>query len=320
MEKVLLVFTVTYKKCAKIYVQAIDKKCKDKWGLKMIKTINKLEEVIDFAWELSKDDLKASYPRRRSIKEVREVIERAISSDNRNIIGYYKEDVLCGLCIYYFEFEEKHSSTELFLINEAYEKIAEEFIGYIGDKLPGCKLLIGVPSSNENANEFFKKNNIECVDSSIDTRLYNLKPSMNKKHENVEKITDSSFEEYALFHDKYAIPIGMYYNSKNIKKYIDQFQIFAFRQGGEIHGSIFVKTLKDPREKEVFGLFIDEEYKNKGIEGILINEMLMQLYNDFGSLKEVVYFIEEDSTEELNSALAAGFEIKDKYRCYKCLL
>jgi hypothetical protein len=24
--------------------------------------------------------------------------------------------------------------------------------------------------------------------------------------------------------------------------------------------------------------------------------------------------------DELNSALAAGFEIKDKYRCYKCKL
>lgn len=46
----------------------------------------------------------------------------------------------------------------------------------------------------------------------------------------------------------------------------------------------------------------------------------MQLYKEFGSLKEILYFIDEDSTEELNSALAAGFKINDTYRCYKCEL
>lgn len=30
--------------------------------------------------------------------------------------------------------------------------------------------------------------------------------------------------------------------------------------------------------------------------------------------------IDEDNTDELNSALAAGFDIKDTYRCYKCIL
>ena len=85
-----------------------------------------------------------------------------------------------------------------------------------------------------------------------------------------------------------------------------------------IHGSIFTKIGKDI--SEVFGLFIDKEYKNNGIQSILINEMLMQLYNEFGTVEEIVYFIDEDCTDELNSALAAGFEIKDKYRCYKCIL
>ena len=48
--------------------------------------------------------------------------------------------------------------------------------------------------------------------------------------------------------------------------------------------------------------------------------MLMQLYNEFGVVEEIIYFINEECTDELNSALTAGFEIKDKYRCYKCIL
>lgn len=110
----------------------------------------------------------------------------------------------------------------------------------------------------------------------------------------------------------------MYYNSKNLQKDIDYFRIFAFRQDEEVRGSIFTKASKDGAS--VVGLFVDKEYKNKGIESILINETLMQLYNEFGSLREFLYFIDEDSLDELNAALNAGFEIKEKYRCYKCIL
>lgn len=286
----------------------------------MIKTIYKFEEVIDFAWELSQNDLYASYPRRKSMKEIKENIERAIRSDNRNIVACYREDVLSGVCVYFWEHDEKYASTEIFLIREDYEQIAEELIDYASKQLPGYELLIGVPLSNENANQYFKKKNIECIDASFDTRLYNLKIHSTQRHNCIEKITEDNFEEYAIFHDKYAIPLEMYYNSKNLKKNIERFRVFVFRQDGGIHGSIFVNGLLDPKEKEVVGLFVDEEYKNNGIENILINEMLMQLYNEFGTLKEIVYFIDEDCTDELDSALAAGFKIKDKYRCYKCIL
>jgi GNAT superfamily N-acetyltransferase len=141
---------------------------------------------------------------------------------------------------------------------------------------------------------------------------------VNQKHDCIEKVTKSNFEEYAMFHDKYAIPLEMYYNSKNLQKDIECFRVFVFRKDEAIHGSIFVKVLKDMLE--VYGLFVDKEYKNNGIQSILINEMLMQLYNEFGAVEEIVYFIDEDCTDELNSALATGFDIKDKYRCYKCIL
>ena len=94
-----------------------------------------------------------------------------------------------------------------------------------------------------------------------------------------------------------------------MQKKIERFRIFAFRQDGRIHGSIFVKANKDV--SDVIGLFIDEEYKNKGIESILINEMLTQLYNEFGAIKEILYFIDEASTDELSLVLTAGFEIKE---------
>lgn len=284
----------------------------------MIKKIYRVEEVMDFAWELSQNDLYASYPRRNSIEEIKKELERAINLEERNIIAYYHQNVLCGVCAYFWECDEKYAQTVVFLIRGDYDQIADEFINHISKQLPGYELFIGVPFTNKNANEYFMRKNVELVESSIVAALYNLESHGNESHNQVERITNSNFEEYATFHDKYAMPSGMYYNSKNLQKDIDYFRIFAFRQDEEVRGSIFTKASKDGAS--VVGLFVDKEYKNKGIESILINETLMQLYNEFGSLREFLYFIDEDSLNELNAALNAGFEIKEKYRCYKCIL
>lgn len=63
------------------------------------------------------------------------------------------------------------------------------------------------------------------------------------------------------------------------------------------------------------GYLLIMDMKIKGIESILINEMLIKLYNEFGSMDEIVYFIDENCTNELKSALDAGFMIKDIYKC-----
>lgn len=281
----------------------------------MIKTVQRLDEVMSFVQELSGNDLYASYPRMNSTKKLKEEIQKSIDFENRNIISYYHKNVLCGVCFYFWISDEKYVQTLGFLINEDYDKIADEFISYISKQLPHYELFIGVPFTNKNANEYFIKRNIECIEDSIVTRMRNLKPRTNQRYDCIEEINKNNFSEYAVFHDKYAILEGMYYNSKNLLKEIKRFKIFAFKQNGEIHGSIFVKA--DKEISEVFGLFVDEEYKSKGIESILIDEMLMQLYNEFGSINEILYFIDEDCPDELNSALAAGFEIKEKYRLYK---
>lgn len=284
----------------------------------MIKTVNKLNEVIDFAWELCQDDLYASYPRLSSIEKVKEYIERAINAESERIIACYNQDVLCAICIYFWESHEKYVQTTMFLIKENYDEIADEIIEYISEQLPGYELYIGVPFSNINANQYFKKSNFRCIDSLIDTRLYNLQSYINPKHDLVKEITKDNFKEYEMFHDKHAIPLGMYYNSKNLYKEIERFRVFAFKENGVIYASIFVKITKEMAE--VIGLFIDDKYKGKNIESFLVNEVLMQLYNEFSTVKEVLYFIDENNTGELNSALTVGFKINGTYRCYKCIL
>lgn len=284
----------------------------------MIKAIYGVEEVFHFVWELSQNDLYAGYPRKKSMTELKECIERAIHADSENIVACYYQNVLCGVCIYHWDCDEKFAQTTQFLIRGDYDQIADEIIGYISEQLAGYVLLIPVPFTNINANGYFKKKNIECIEAHIDTRLYNLESHIKQNHACVEKITEDNFEEYSLFHDIHAIPLEMYYTSKNLQKDMDRFRVLVFRKDDAICGSIFVKVVRDIAE--VFGLFVDEEYENKGIESILINEMIMQLYTEFRTIKELLYFIDEDSTDELNTALSAGFQIKGRPRTYKCIL
>lgn len=250
----------------------------------MIKTIDNFEAVIDFAWELSQNDLFASYPKIKHAKELKEEILKAISEENKNIIACYNQGILCGVCIYFWDCDTKYAQTTEFLIQENYEQIADEFIHYLTAQLDGYELFIGVPYTNHNAIQYFQKKNIECIEASIDTRLYNLHSQETQKDNHIEMISDINFEEYGTFHDKYALPLQMYYDSHKLKIDIEHFRILVFKLDNQIRGSIFVKRFKDMAE--VFGLFIDTEYKNKNIE-------------------------------ELNAALYEGFEIKDNYRCFK---
>lgn len=283
----------------------------------MINIIDKVETVIDFAWKLSKNDLCDSYPRKKTIIDVKEDIEKAIHDEYSNVIACYQEDVLCGLCVYFWKKDDKYAQTTQFLISTSYDKTADEFIEYISNQLNGYELFIGVPSINANAIKYFNNRDIVCI-SSVDTRMYNLKQPIDYTHNCIEEINESNFDEYTIFHDKFAAPLEMYYNSKNLQIEIDRFRVIIFKNQGKIHGSIFTKVGKNI--SEIFGLFIDDGYENKGIESILINEMLIKLYNEFGSMDEIVYFIDENCTNELNSALDAGFMIKDIYKCYKCIL
>lgn len=277
----------------------------------MIKNIYESDKVIDFVWKMSQNKEYSSYPRRDTLDEVREDIEKAISQKNNNIIAYYNKDLLVGVCSYFWIEEEKYSQTTIFLIQDDYEEIANKFINYIRKELLGYELLIGISTYNENANQFFIKNEIECIESSIVAVLDDLQLIFKNRNISIEIIDIKGFQEYAIFHDKYAVPSEIYYDSKNLLKEIEKFRIFVYKKNGEIQGSIFIKV--GEIINEVFGLFINKEFRKKGIEIALISEMLINIYNEFSELKKILYFIDENSLDEINAAFENGFKIKDKW-------
>ncbi len=281
----------------------------------MIRVISQVDEVIEFAWKLSKDDRRASYPR----MGLREVLEEELSiwieRANGEVIAYYESGQVIGVCCYYWIDEQRYAETAAFLIERDYAQVADQFLRHIRDRLPGYRLDIGVPVTNRDANTYFQNKGIECMERSIVTKLYNLQASQGAYGDSLEQIGTGEFAEYAVFHDRHAIPAEMFYDSKNLLAKLDLFRVYALRRDGKIHGSIFARLCE--RFVEIYGLFLDQEHKDKGLESVLIRGLLERLFSEFGPIKEVLYFIDEDSQAELAAALDAGFAIKEEYRLYR---
>lgn len=110
----------------------------------------------------------------------------------------------------------------------------------------------------------------------------------------------TEFVEYANFHDRFANEFEMYWTSERLKEHINKFRIYVYRNNGRINGSILV--MKYNEGAEVFGLFLEKELKNKGLEIELLQFMLKSLYEEYTDIKEIVYFIHENEKSELEAA------------------
>lgn len=284
----------------------------------MIIEIKDKSEILEYMWNLSQDNTKNSYPKKHSKDELEQSIEAAIISDTYKVIGCYHDNILKGASIYFWIEENKYAQTTFFLIDNDFSLVANEIIDYIKKQLPAYELFIGVPFDNVNASNYFEMMNIKCIASSIDTRLKHKPNIIGEVREQIDSLDLEAFDEYAIFHDRFAYKLEMYWTSDRVKESMNQFRIFVYRDSNKIGGSIFVK--KYLGGAEVFGLFLDEEFKNKGLERELLQFMLSSIYKEYEDIKEVVYFIDETETQELEVALAIGFEISDTYRCYKCVL
>lgn len=281
----------------------------------MIEVVKKIDKVFEFAWRLSNDDQKASYPRISSKKQLESEMNARVADKDSELLAIYDHRQLIGLCFYFWEVKDKYAQTTGFLIEKEYEHTADKFLQYLHQRLPGYQLHVGVPPTNQEANAYFVKKKAECIEKSIVTRLHDLKKVPKGQGDFLERINGVNFAEYAIFHDQHAIPSEMFWHSENLKAQLDRFRVYALRQEGQICASIFASLIKG--SAEIFSLFLDKEYENKGLEFVLIQGLLERLNDELGTIEEICYFIDDNSSVELTAALKAGFKIEDEYNCYR---
>ncbi len=281
----------------------------------MIKIVKEPKEVYDFIYEYSFNDKTASYPRMKSKEKITKNINRALNMENRVMITCSRDDELFGVCCYHWD-NAKYAQASIFLIRDKYDNVADEMINYIQAQLPEYELLIGVPTTNEEANQYFENMKFSCIESSIVMHQINLSHLERTENPQINRITKINFDSYMGFHDKFAIPNEMYFTSGKLLEAIGGFDILTFNEGNEIFASIFASKGKDLTD--IIGVFIEENHRNKGIERILFDELRAQLIDQFGEIGEVLYFAEEE--HEVEVAMEAGFLVKESYKCYRKVL
>lgn len=284
----------------------------------MLKELQEVDEhTIGVAWKLGKRAESTSYPRVSSLAQLTERLQKAAHAERERLLGYFAGERLQGICAYFWDPKERYAQTTLFLIERAcYCDTADGFLSVLRSHLEGYELLIGVPAANQRAVSYLENRGFACVEASIDTRWRGGPLQQPRPAIGVESITEADFAEYAVFHDRYALPLEMYWHSRNVARELERFRILAVRQHDVVRAGICARTY--PGGAEIVGLFTDEQ--NADVIEALIQSLLQRLYQEFGALNEVMYFIAEGSDLELRAAQKAGFEVHDHYRCYRRLL
>lgn len=185
------------------------------------------------------------------------------------------------------------------------------------NEYPNFRALFEFPKENKKVNNYFIKNNYECVDSCLDMRLSILDFKGSKHSNNIFKICKSDFDSYASFHDKSFQNI--YWTSDRLREAFDDWYIFVYRPKDTIEGSVFIKVC-DENTLEIFGLLVSDEYIGKGIEEVLLEQGLEILFKCKPSIKQTIFFINDVESEVLNGVEKVGFKYFSSYRCYQVLL
>lgn len=181
------------------------------------------------------------------------------------------------------------------------------------EEYSGYRALFGFPRENINANKFFIDRGNKCLDSCLDMRLVTNCFNEINTQITILKITEESFDSYADFHDKHWV--NSYWTSDRLRKELDKWHIFVYGEE-QIEASIFI-TFCNEDTIEIFGVAISEENKKEGLKEKLISAALKEIFKEYPTIKNTIFFIDDNEEEDLRIANALGFNYFSSYRCYE---
>lgn len=273
-----------------------------------------MKEAFLLAWEISRDKERNSYPLYPEPGDLQDALIGSVKDPNDQVIGCFEKEELIAVCIVFPIHEDKFLQTNGFFISGKFEYAAEQFVRYLRKKYPGYKALFGFPKENKYAAMFFFEQGGKCVESSF-TCICARENFMRAENEaKVKPLTEERFAEYAKFHDRFAKDI--YWSSDRILRQLNEWWIYIYEEKGEICGSMFMHVEADC-DAEIFGVFVEEGKDIYKVTKRLLSRTLHDLFQEIPTVLDVLYFVEEDSRQELRAAVETGFIRKDQYKCYE---
>lgn len=287
----------------------------------MIKNIDEehINSAVEFSWKLYEHPENSSYPLNVIREEFKNNFEKSLSSDTDILLGYYKDNKLIGVLHFYIIKEDKYlQTTGVFIKDDYYNDVMDDFIKKLKEDYPGYRALLGFPKENKNANNYLSSKSYKCLDSDTDMRLNpsDFKPA--NKTCNIIKITEETFDEYSKFHDKYFD--GAYWTSSKVKESFNMWNIFCYKIENNIEGGLFMRKYEKDNSIEIMGLDFSKEYNTKENIASIVSYALKYCFKNLVPVSQAIFFIEDKDTEQMEAAKELGFKYFSSYRCYEIML
>ncbi len=268
----------------------------------MIRKLEKTElhKYLDFAYDLSQDLSKSSFPTYVDTIKTKEDFYRVSSSsfdeDNSEVLLFEYNNAICGWIHYYWLDEDEYIGIKVFNVLSGFDVAIYEFLSYISTTYKGYKLYFGIPRVNEEA---LKHLNVlgNIVEEKSVLVLNFDSYEYQKEADEVEKITADNYCDFRNLHDVHC---DMYWNSDRLYEAVlaktkNPWHIYGLYKKGEIVAAIYFTYLKGMAE--IFGI----DYKDNLYDAQLAEKLLMTSFNKMKveGQKYLTYFADGEEVKVL---------------------
>ena len=284
----------------------------------MLRICTKQEFAVyaDFVYSLALDKTKSGYPSYcDGIKTKKMFLQRsqeAFSKENEAILLFEYDGAVEGWIHYYALPEDNYLSTVSFNILSHTEQALKEFLDFAKEHFHGFELLLGYSTENTKAIAFLKSNGFERLEESNNNTAFLNRLAFSQSNCSVIRITKENFEPFRSLHVQ--VENDMYWNSERIYNNIDHWIIFVKLQNDIPVGSVYYMA-DDDGWYEIFGIDLKENIFDEKVFSDLLEAALRSAKELNG--KYMTFFC-GDEEQKIVSKL--GFDLIDKYVCYKTLL
>ncbi len=259
-----------------------------------------LEQAVELSWRLCQSVSTRSYPLFQSKQAIRKAYLMRQKEEHGELLGCFSGKALIGVCAFFVIPSDTYLQTVAFYIERDYPKTITEFLDYLKENYPDYSVNIGLPFENTAVAGALEQNGFDLAEDSFDMRLdLNDFTCSGRSKEPALRLTADRYAEYKKFHDLHFPDI--YWNAQRLLSDIARWRIFVHLRDGKIDGGIFV--MPQSKMAEIFGLWAPDAE----IAGELLCGSIQAVTTENTNIGEIIFFVEEDETHNLNAAEACGF-------------
>lgn len=261
-----------------------------------------LERATEFVAERLSPD-RRSYPVIDDITGARNELEKRIEKDT--VLGAFCGERMTGIVAGFGDGAQYFQTTMIYADDS---KSADALIDGIVKQNNDAQILAGIDGRNIGIGRALSKRGFAIVERDIDARLdtEKLVPS---PCENVIRLGDEHKKAWLEFHRKYFDDI--YWNAERMDASFKEWDIYAVLDGGRVSDGAFVKAFGNG-SAEIFGLVAERSSVTCALLTAVARDLRTRKH-----VKNIIYFIDETSTNDVAAAIKTGFDCNGKYVCYE---